>query len=66
MERNHLQYLTVDRRIILKWIFNKGMRRNGLDCPASRKGQVAGTCECGNEASGSIKCGEFLDHVRTC
>jgi hypothetical protein len=23
--------------------------------------QVAGTCECGNESSGSIKCGEFLD-----
>jgi hypothetical protein len=22
--------------------------------------QVAGTCECGNEPSGSIKCGEFL------
>jgi hypothetical protein len=23
--------------------------------------QVAGTCECGNEPSGSIKCGEFLN-----
>ena len=23
--------------------------------------QVAGTCEYGNEFSGSIKCGEFLD-----
>jgi hypothetical protein len=23
--------------------------------------QVAGTCECGNEPSSSIKCGEFLD-----
>jgi len=23
--------------------------------------QVASTCECGNEPSGSIKCGEFLD-----
>ena len=22
---------------------------------------MAGTCECGNEPSGSIKCGEFLD-----
>jgi hypothetical protein len=21
----------------------------------------AGNCECGNESSGSIKCGEFLD-----
>jgi hypothetical protein len=26
-----------------------------------RMGQMAGTCECGNELSGSIKCGEFLD-----
>ena len=26
-----------------------------------RTGQVAGTCECGNEPSGSIKYGEFLD-----
>jgi hypothetical protein len=26
---------------------------------------VAGTCECGNEPSGSIKCGEFLDQLRT-
>ena len=25
------------------------------------RGQVAGTCECGNEPSGSIKCREFLD-----
>jgi hypothetical protein len=23
--------------------------------------QVAGSCECGNETSGSIKCGEFLE-----
>jgi len=27
---------------------------------------VAGTCDCGNELSGSIKCGEFLDWVKTC
>ena len=26
-----------------------------------RIGTVAGTCDCGNEPSGSIKCGEFLD-----
>jgi hypothetical protein len=25
------------------------------------KGIMAGTCECGNEKSGSIKCREFLD-----
>jgi hypothetical protein len=27
--------------------------------------QVASTCECGNEASGSIKCEEFLDWLQT-
>jgi hypothetical protein len=33
----------------------------GLDQAGSVKGQVAGTCECGNEPLGSIKCEEFLD-----
>ena len=26
---------------------------------------MAGSCECGNEPQGSIKCGEFLDQLRT-
>ena len=29
-----------------------------------RIGTGAGTCDCGNELSGSIKCGEFLDYAR--
>ena len=29
--------------------------------PGSEYGQEAGTCECGDETSGSVKCGEFLD-----
>jgi hypothetical protein len=32
-----------------------------LDGVDSGQGEVAGTCEYGNELSGSIKCGEFLD-----
>ena len=28
---------------------------------AQDRGQLAGTCECGNELWGAIKCGEFLD-----
>jgi len=28
--------------------------------------QVTGSCECGDEPSGSIKCREFLDYLRTC
>ena len=33
----------------------------GLDRCSSGQGQVAGICECYNEPSGSIKCGEFID-----
>ena len=36
------------------------MERHGLDLSGSGQGQVASTCECGNELPGSIKCGEFL------
>jgi hypothetical protein len=38
-----------------------GMLGYGLDWAGSGWRQVAGTCECGNELSGSIKHGEFLD-----
>ena len=38
---------------------------HGLDLPGSGQGQVADTCKCGNEPTGSIKCGEFLDQLRT-
>ena len=37
----------------------------GLDGAGSREGQVAGTCECGNEPSGFIKYGQFLDQLKT-
>jgi hypothetical protein len=38
---------------------------HGLHLSGSGYGQVAGTCKCGNEPSSSIKCGEFLDYLRT-
>ena len=31
------------------------------DGAGTGQGQVEDACECGNEPSGSIKCGEFLD-----
>jgi len=55
----------VDGRIILRLIFRKWDMGYGLDRAGSGKGQVAGTCECGNEPSGSIQYGEFLDYLRT-
>jgi hypothetical protein len=33
----------------------------GLDRAGSGQGKLAGTFECGNELSGALKCGEFLD-----
>jgi hypothetical protein len=38
---------------------------HGLEGAGSEGRQVAGTCECGNEPSGSINTGEFFDWVRT-
>jgi hypothetical protein len=55
----------VDERIILKWIFSKWDGEHRLDQSDSGQGQVAGTCECGNELTGSMKCCEFLDWLRT-
>jgi len=44
----------------------RGIERHGPDYCGSGQEQVAGACECGNEHSGSIKCGEFLDWLRNC
>jgi hypothetical protein len=60
-ERDHLGDPGVDGRIMLRWIFRKwnvGVR-TGLSWLS--RGKVEGTCECGNEHSGFMKCGELLD-----
>jgi hypothetical protein len=61
--RGQFEEISADGRIILRWIFRKLVVGEGhrLDRSGSGQVQVAGTCECGNEPSGSIKCGEFLD-----
>ena len=59
--RSHVKDTGINGRVILSWIFRKWDEGYGPDCSGSGKGQVSGTCECGNEPSGSIKCGEFLD-----
>jgi len=45
-----------ERDRFIKWDGEAGVNWCG-----SGWGQVAGACECGNEHSGSTKCGEFLD-----
>ena len=52
-ERCHLGDTVVDGRIILRWLFGSGKWGYGLDRAGSGYGQVARTCECGNEPSGS-------------
>jgi hypothetical protein len=56
-ERGHLGDPGVDGRIILRWIFRKWDVRVWTGSSWLR----LGTCECGNESSGSINCGEFFD-----
>jgi hypothetical protein len=46
-------------RIILKWFFKKYWGLDWIDLSPGY-GQVAGCSECGNEPSGSTKCGEIL------
>ena len=55
METDHLEDLGINRRIILKCIFNKGVGSHGLDNSGSRRGQVSVVCECCNEITGSVK-----------
>jgi hypothetical protein len=38
-----------------------GWGGHGLNQSGSGQGHVAGSCEYGDEPSGSIKCGEFLE-----
>jgi hypothetical protein len=59
MERDHLGDPGIDGRIILGWMFRDMCVWTGFNW--LRIGQVVGTCECGNESSGSIKCWVFLD-----
>jgi len=61
MERDHWGDLGVDGWIILGWISRRwyvGMW-TGLGWPRIETGGER--FECGNEPSGSVKCGEFLD-----
>ena len=59
-ERDHLGDPGGGGRIILRWILRKWYM-GVMDRAGSKQGDLAGTCECGNKPSGSVKCGEFLD-----
>jgi hypothetical protein len=50
----------------IKMGFREVRLEHGLDQSGSGQEHVAGCCEYGNESSGPIKCGKFLDWLRTC
>jgi hypothetical protein len=60
-ERDHWEELDVSRKIILRRILENRMGWNGLDSSGSGQRPVEGSCEHGNEPSGSIKCWEILE-----
>jgi hypothetical protein len=60
MERDHLEDVGGDGRIILKLILKSAIGWHGLGCPGSGQGNLTGACECGKEPSHSVICGDFL------
>jgi len=60
-ERDHWKDPGVDEKITLRCIFRKWDVTSWIGSMWLRIGTMSGTCECGNEPSGSIKCGEFLE-----
>ena len=61
-EGAYLENLCVEGNTKLDLKGNR-MEGRGLDCSHLGHGQVAGSCDHGNEPSGSIKCGVFLDYL---
>jgi len=64
-ERDHWEGPDADGRIILRWIFRKWEGVVGTGWSWLRIGTVAGTCENGDELSGSKNVGNFLTSCRT-
>ena len=62
--RDHFADPGIDRRIILRWIFRKWDVGVWTGSSWLRIGSGGGHLY-GNEPSGSIKCGGFLDWLRT-
>jgi hypothetical protein len=58
-ERDYLEDLTIDERIILKWIFKKLNWEEWGELTWLRLGQLTVSCECGNKSPGTIKFGEI-------
>jgi hypothetical protein len=60
-EKDHLENLRADGKIVFKWIFKKWDGEVWTGLIWLRIGTGANVCECGNGPSGSKKCWKFLD-----
>jgi len=66
LQKRLLEEPGIDGRITQKWISRSGMGGGAwIGLIWLRIWTDGGLMECGNEPSGSIKCGEFLDYLRT-
>jgi hypothetical protein len=63
--KTHLEVPGLDGTIILKCVFDmwEGAWTGLIWLRTGTDGRL---CDCGNEPSDSIKCGEFLDWLRNC
>jgi hypothetical protein len=59
-EGDHSVDLGVDGKTISEWILGNNVTRCGLDSSVLGQEPVAGSCEHGNEPSGSVRTGNFL------
>jgi hypothetical protein len=65
-ERDHMQDLGISGRVALIWVVRKGDVRLWTGFFLLMIVKVVGCCECGNEHSGSIRCGELIGLLRNC
>jgi hypothetical protein len=62
-EKDNLGDPGLRRRVMLNGCYRNTMRSAGLNLSSSGQGQLASCCEYGNEPSGFITFGQFLDYV---
>ena len=60
-ERDHLEDLSIEQRIILEWILKKWDEMAWTSLICLRVGESGWSLRTCKEALGSIKCGEFLE-----
>jgi hypothetical protein len=61
--RDHLEYLGVDRMIILKRMLNRYIVQMWVDSSGSAWDPMVGCCEHTNESSACMKGARFLDQL---